>query len=203
MKYFIGVLVVAAFPNISIYGQTNQFDEAVHKMLFNVMTHQADSPVNSFVKKYIPILAVQKGEWAIDEQFYSLEDSVPDLLTIHSLVFNRHPHFDFTFSEGQIDFLTRERNGRVVGLRNIKVWFIFNSEKDGEIAFEQLIAIFGRVGNRNGIVESQGNKISQSYNVQSNATFDSVEIVLMKDNLDHEPCKILFTVDNRKQRKPI
>lgn len=172
-------------------GQTQKFDELTNNLLLRIPTQKSDSATTGFLKKYVPFLVTKSepGGWSA----YPPEaDTTPDVLTIHSYIFEKHPFIDIDMQEGRLDLLTREKNGKLNGLRTYYVTFIFNSKQKAEQEFEKICKQYDSVSTSKKVIEKGGKKVA-AYNADSGDKWlKQVEFILTQDELFDDKYKIIF-----------
>ena len=167
-----------------------KFEEAANKMLFNVWIQKPDSSILSFVKKYAPALVAEPEGWRVHLSMTT--ERMPESLTIHSLTFVHHPFINFAFSQGQIDFLTRETKNAIVGIRDIHLWFIFDNINNADSAFTTLVEMFEKLSTTRNITTDGLIKTAEFVDENSNSHANRVEFKLVEDEIHKNKYKLFF-----------
>ena len=180
-----------ASTQIKIHGQ-EKFEDVGNKIFFNVWIQKPDSSILPFVKKYVPFLASEPKGWKVHLSMTTEKE--PETLTIQSFIFTHHPYVNFKFSEGQIDFLTRETENVTVGIRDIHLWFMFDTLNDAELAFASLVEMFEKLSTKKDIRNDHLKKTAEFIDEKSDSHQNKVEFILMEDELNKNKFKIFFRI---------
>src|SRR4051812_11035291 len=135
-KYFL-----ASFLLLVLFGRSNgqplTVESYTNQLLFNIFQNQPDTAIRPFLRLYAPALLERK---AITGPATS---GSPGSTEIHSFVFTTHPYFKSTFSTGKLElYCQRFNDTRGLQVYDIKLWFGFDTQQDGEIAYSKLIETF-------------------------------------------------------------
>lgn len=187
------IILVFIFSTITqSYSQMNDFDALFNKMFFNIGTINPDITVVDFLYKYYPFFLLHKQEkhqWVM----YPDQDSLPKMMkTIHSLVFTHHPFFDCKFREGRLDIVSEESREGPRSIREMRLWFMFNTKKDAVEAFNQLKIIFKDVCESKNILNDNNNGRLVANYADKEFPFRGVRFILTNDELYDKNYKILF-----------
>jgi hypothetical protein len=175
------------------YGQTSKVLDEGDKFFFNIFKFHPDSAVYPFVKKYFPmfIKQPQKGGWTM----YPPESIPVFQMTMHSLIFNKHPYVDIKFKEGRLDFLSQETDNESPGIRDIQLWFFFDNKQEAEQGFSKLSSTFGKISTVKKIIETTGKKIAHYADQPELIGINSIELILTQDEIQEGKYKILFKLE--------
>jgi len=121
------LLIILLLMANSSFGQNSKVWVLGEKMFFNIFNHNPDSSVYDFIKKYFPIYTEEpyQGGWTM----YPPGPMPVYQITMHSLLFTKHPYFDAKFKEGRLDLLSKEKEGEGPGLTDFHLWFFFDNKK--------------------------------------------------------------------------
>lgn len=171
------------------FGQ-NEIMKLSDELFFNIFTHNPDSIVFDFVKKYFPTFTktqYQGGWTAYQAKPIPVYDK-----TVHSFMFIMHPYFDITFREGKLDLFALESQESNPGITDFHLWFFFDNETDGKNAFKFLCNRFEKVSSDKRTF-TKSNKIIAQYTDQEKVDgTNCYEILLVPDELYDGKYKILF-----------
>ncbi|WP_459797898.1 hypothetical protein, partial [Pediococcus parvulus] len=101
----------------SFYSLTND-------ILLRINTYETDSLTKSFLKKYVPFLAEKPDQNSGWTAHPPVEDTNPAYTVRHSIEFLKHPYIDFGTSKCRLEFLTNERNNKIVGFQSYFIIFL-------------------------------------------------------------------------------
>lgn len=187
-------LIIFFFMSNSLngFGQLNKFDELSNQMFFNIFVNKPDSVVFDFVKKYFPAFTekFEPGGWTMyppgppPELFY----------TTHSLKFMKHPHFNAKFREGRLDIFASEEKEGHAGVTDFQLWFMFDTKKDADAAFNQLVKMFEKVSIQKTVEKNEGKRIAHLSDRKEMKATNSVELILTADELHKGKYKLFFRI---------
>ena len=173
----------------SCVGQNKMFKELSNKLELNAFVYsKTDAATFEFLKIYIPYLTkkLPKGISFTPPVGLNAQRSM------HSIIFKKHPYFDFKISEGRLDFLTVEVDGGTIVITDTKLWLIFDNRNDAEITFKKLTDLFSPLSEQINISEANGRKIAKFVGKKPADEFDRAKIMLTTDEIDPTKYKILF-----------
>ena len=183
------VLAIIVTTFSSCAGQNKMFKELSNKLELNAFAYgKTDSATFEFLKIYIPYLTKEPPKGIS----FTPPISEGAQHSMHSIIFKKHPYFDFKISEGRLDFLTVEVEGGGVVIIDTKLWLMFNNKSDAEIAFKTLTQLFNPISEQKNISESNGRKIAKFVGKKPADEFDKAKIILTTDEIDSTKYKILF-----------
>lgn len=176
------------------YGQNAAMNKYANQLFLNIFKDTPDPAIQDFLKSYLPVLAEKKTtEFKLSANKAAEED--PE--EIHSFVFTQHPFFKAQFARGKIDFIcTRNPVTKTVLVNNVKLWFEFSSQSQGEMAFNYLIESLMPISTIHKFGSTNGAQRAEFSDAKEKNGFGKVRIRLTADNLDRNVFKILFELEN-------
>ena len=175
-----------------LFCQVSKFDELSFKMFFNILSHKPDSCVYDFIKEHFPFMTapVEKGGWTI---YPPGSDTLPiPIKTMYSFNFKSHPLFKVPFREGRLEIPAQEMKGYKPRPSDFQLWFMFDTKKDAENAFEILSNMFNAVSKSKNIWSGNHRKIAEYSQKDTFDYVDAVQLILTADELYDEKYKLFF-----------
>jgi hypothetical protein len=190
-KYFL-----AAFLLLALFGRTNgqslTVESYTNQLLFNIFLNQPDTSIRPFLRLYAPSLLEKK---AIPEG--PAASGPPSSTEIHSFVFSKHPYFKSSFSTGKLElYCQRFNDARGLQVYDIKLWFEFDNQQDGEIAYSKLIETFMPISKARNLSSYSGAMKAEFSDTKESRGLSKIQFRLTADNLDRKMFKILFELGN-------
>lgn len=187
MRYFL-LLAVTGICFSSIAQTT--FKKLTSDLLLKIPTYETDSVTRRFLARYVPYLAdPEPSSWSA---YPPIADSAPPVNTVHSLILDRHPFFDFKVTECRLDLFTREKNNKVVGLRNYYVTVLFGSKREAEQAFVSICRKYKALNTTKKIVTRSSKKIALFNTKDPRSYPDRAGFILTEDDLFENRWKIII-----------
>jgi hypothetical protein len=181
---------------VDSFGQSSKFDTLVDELYFNIFKGKPDTSIFPFLKKYFPVLTKEhnkpEGGWTM----YPPGPPPKFFFTVHSFIFSKHPYFNTKFRQGQIDFTCSELKEGAAGIHDVKLWFVFDSKNDAFDAFEKLCNMFDPLSKTRDVQRNE-ERVTAKYSTETDfQSYNSVIIVLAKDELHDGRFKLLFKTPN-------
>src|SRR4051812_11972066 len=119
MRHLNLVFLIFITTLLSCTGQNKMFKELSNKLELNAFVYgKTDSATFEFLKIYIPYLTKEPPKGIS----FTPPISEGAQHSMHSIIFTKHPYFDFKISEGRLDFLTVEVEGGSIVIIDTKLW---------------------------------------------------------------------------------
>lgn len=192
--FLAGLLFVTLLPCAN--SQSLTFDTYANQLLFNIFKDQPDTAIRLFLRSYVPSLLDKKvtpsdmGSSGGSKNQYSFE--------IHSFLFTSHPFFNYTFTNGKIEFYCRRSlDGKIIQVYDVKFWLEFNELPDAEVAYSKLVETFSSLSNKQNLTSGNGYRKAEFSDTRTpKGGFGKIQFRITADNLDRRRFKILFETDN-------
>jgi hypothetical protein len=173
-------------------GQSLTVESYTNQLLFTIFQNQPDTAIRPFLRLYAPALLEKK---AIPEGPAAAGSS--SSIEIHSFIFTKHPYFKSTFSSGKLElYCQRFNDARGLQVYDIKLWFEFDTQQDGEIAYSKLIETFMPISKARNLSSSSGSMKAEFSDSKESKGLSKIQFRLTADNLDKKMFKILFELGN-------
>jgi hypothetical protein len=188
-KCFLASLLFVLLCN-DTSAQTLTVDSYANQMLLNVFKDQPDPVIQDFLKRYIPSMLDKKivAQGSGDNKFK---------LESHGFVFLEHPHFKSAFRNGKLEFDCRRYNDtRGVQVDDVRLWFYFDTQLEGETAFVQIVDTLKPISPKNFVHTANGAMIGEFTDTKNTKGFAKVQVYLMTDDIDKTKFRILFALGN-------
>jgi hypothetical protein len=188
-KCFLASLLFVLLCN-DTSAQTLTVDSYANQMLLNVFKDQPDPVIQDFLKRYIPSMLDKKtvAQGSGDNKFK---------LESHGFVFLEHPHFKSAFRNGKLEFDCRRYNDtRGVQVDDVRLWFYFDTQLEGETAFVQIVDTLKPISPKNFVHTANGAMIGEFTDTKNTKGFTKVQVYLMTDDIDKTKFRILFALGN-------
>jgi hypothetical protein len=112
-------------------------------------------------------------------------------------VFLEHPHFKSAFRNGKLEFDCRRYNDtRGVQVDDVRLWFDFDTQLEGETAFVQIVDTLKPISPKNFVHTANGAMIGEFTDTKNTKGFAKVQVYLMTDDIDKTKFRILFALGN-------
>ena len=189
----IVTIVIILFFSLTSFGQLTKFAQLVEGMYFNVFERRPNKQILPFIKKYFPaFVASGKNEnagwsYTLREKDFSQIDT-----TMHSFSFTTHPLVKTIFKNGRIDFITYEKKKELPLIANWTLCFSFDNYDKALKGFESIYKIFDTLSKDKIIFDKSNRKIAQLTNYDKLDDTNSVELVLVKDEISETFYKVYF-----------
>jgi hypothetical protein len=188
-KCFLAPLLFVLLYN-DASAQSLTVDSYANQLLFNVFKEKPDPVIQDFLKAYIPSMLDKKtvAQGSGDNKF---------TLESHGFVFLEHPHFKPAFRNGKLEFdCRRYSDTRGVQVDDVRLWFYFDTQQEGETAFAQMVDILKPISLKNYIHSANGAMIGEFTDTKNTKGFSKVQAYLMTDEIDKTKFRILFALGN-------
>jgi hypothetical protein len=190
-KCFIaGFLLFVLFSRTN--GQSPTVESYTNQLLFNIFMDQPDTAIRPFLRLYAPSLLEKK---TVPEGNTSSGSQSSN--EIHSFLFTKHPFFKSTFSTGKLELHCQHfTDARGLQVYDIKLWFEFDTQQDGEIAYSKLIETFMPISKARNLSSASGAMKAEFSENKDSKGLSKIQFRLTADNLDKRMFKILFELGN-------
>jgi hypothetical protein len=183
------ILLILVCSNYLSFAQNTQFDQLASKILLNAWHDTTNDQLSKFIKQYVPIISPVRGILEKGPPVYD----VPDLqATAHSFIFQEHPYFHEKFHTGELQFLTKETEGKVVSIQNIEMILKFDSKTDANKTFDKLCEMFAALSSKKRIINNGELRRAQFDNPDENEFPPRVEFEVVEDLWDGVNYKLLY-----------
>jgi hypothetical protein len=190
-KFFLAVFILLVLFGRA-NGQSLTVESYTNQLLFNIFINQPDTSIRPFLRLYAPSLLEKK---AIPEGISSSGNMGSN--EIHSFVFTKHPFLKSTFNSGKLElYCQRFNDARGLQVYDIKLWFEFDTQQDGEIAYSKLIETFMPISKARNLSSSSGSMKAEFSDSKESKGLSKIQFRLTADNLDKRMFKILFELGN-------
>ena len=173
-------------------GQANNFDSVVNSLQFHVFTDNPDSCVLPFLKRCMPILARKPksvgGGWTT----YPPGPVPIPQDGLLSIKITQHPSLHCKHSGARFDILTQEWRDGAPGIKELRVWFYFDSRIDAEMALKTLTGMFKAV-NAEATVMRQSKLQTIILHETGKDAWQLAKLTLRKEKEDKPKYSILFS----------
>jgi hypothetical protein len=189
----ITTTVIILFFSFTSFGQLTRFAQLVEGMYFNVFERRPNKQIQPFIKKYFPAFVARgKNEnagwsYTLKEKDFSQIDT-----TMHSFSFTTHPLVKTKFKNGRIDFMTYEKQKDLPLIAGWTLFFSFDNYDEALKGFESIYKIFDTLSKDKIIFDKNNRKIAQLTNYDKLEDTNSVEIVLVKNEILENAYKVYF-----------
>lgn len=189
----VGFLLVVLLNTTN--SQSITFETYSNQMLFNIFKDQPDTAIRGFLRLYAPSLLDKKitpadlGSSGGSKSQYSFE--------VHSFIFISHPYFSTSFTNGKLELYCRRlHDGGSIQVYDVKLWFEFDTQQEGEIAFSKLIQTYRPISANERFGSSIGAQRAEFSDTKGSKGINRIQFRLTADNLDRHMFKILFETTN-------
>lgn len=190
-KYFLACFLLLLLSGRS-NGQSLSVESYTNQLFFTIFQNQPDTAIRPFLRLYAPALLEKK---VIPEGSTAAGSS--SATEIHSFVFTKHPYFKSTFSSGKLElYCQRFSDARGLQVYDIKLWFDFDTQQDGEIAYSKLIETFIPISKARNLSSYSGAMKAEFSESKESKGLNKIQFRLTVDNLDKKLYKILFELGN-------
>ena len=175
--------------------QSSKFDSVVNQIYFNILTVNADSAIQDYLKMNVPIYAKKDNEpkWRLSNIYID-----PTLIqyTLDTFTFSSHPYLHERFDAGNFNFLIKKYQGRFVGVSDMYLCFEYKLKSDAEKVYKKLIKSLAikDVYQEDGFID--GPKATRLFdNSKSGSLFHPVLVMLKEGANERNNFEVIFGVE--------
>lgn len=178
IRCFILILFLATLQDAS--AQT--LDKYVNRLFFGVVSHNPDTTIAEFVRKYVPVIYKEfpgGGKWSA----YGTTDEPQYITVTNAYVFKTHPYVHLPFKSGQLAITQRiyDEKKYIDQISDFKLWFEFDKEADAKIFYKKLVDTFSTFNVLKRLTSKDGIDKAELTDKKSNNYYSHIQIILAKD----------------------
>jgi len=182
-----------------LFGQSENAYKYANALLFHAWEMRPDSLIAKFVEKFIPNMASSPKKLTAISNLGDME-FVPQIPTMHGIEFVKHPNFNGTYVNGEIQYLTLESDNAVNGIRDVYLILNYSRKKDGEKDLIDLQSKFDAPFFKKS-VDSNSSVINIRYSPLEEKKYPDtdIQIIFYQDPINPKFYKILFRFRHKEQ----
>lgn len=186
LSFYVGITTANA--------QQLSFDAYTNQLLFNIFKPKPDTVIAEFLKRYTPSLY---NKHQTDNSTKEPVGKNGYILETHSFIFNHHPYFKSSFTNGKLEFYC-QRYPEPIGVKvyDVKLWFTFDTQQEADMAFSKLVETYIPISTKKKISSLSGYQQAEFSEESPNNIFSKIKFRYTSDNLDQHRYKILFETTN-------
>ena len=168
------------------------------ELYFKLLSANPDTSISAFVHKYSAIVYKRNTAKITSTSMGSSKTEPAFNLEVHTFLFNKHPFFDAPFTQGKVEFYTKNylANSDNDNLEDLKLWFEFDESIPAAIAYQKLLDRFTPLSTKKRFSSVSEANISEFTDAKSKEFYSHIHIVMAKDNFKTGAYKILVEVGN-------